>query len=248
MKFFCHIFQRTNKITPDTSDAYSPSAAMSSARTSTSRFLPNVTLIELFQSQGCDSCPPANKACIAIAARNDPSQLLLTYEVTYWDHLGWPDTFGDARWNERQSAYAAALKQRSCYTPQVLVDGGSKPLGSSWRNLGAVLEKARETVGDGVRFERVEGTSKISILGDTRRQNLVLAVFYEIEPAPVRILRGENKGETLPHRNIVRDIKLLGTWQGGAQEFELPAKRSGLEMAVLVQAGEGGPILGAARV
>ena len=77
---------------------------------------------------------------------------------------------------------------------------------------------------------------------------LVFAVFYEVEPAPVKILRGENRGETLPHRNVVRDMAVLGKWEGGVLEAELPARREGLEMAVLVQVGKGGEILGAARV
>lgn len=75
------------------------------------------TVIELFQSQGCSSCPPANDNVIPLA--DDPDKLVLTYEVTYWDYLGWPDTFGNKAWDQRQRDYSAAFKSRSVYTPQV---------------------------------------------------------------------------------------------------------------------------------
>ena len=76
-----------------------------------------LTVVELFQSQGCSSCPPANNNVIALV--DDPDKLVLTYEVTYWDYLGWPDTFGNKAWDQRQWEYAHALKNKNVYTPQV---------------------------------------------------------------------------------------------------------------------------------
>lgn len=76
-----------------------------------------LTVIELFQSQGCSSCPPANDNVIRLA--DNPDTLILTYEVTYWDYLGWPDTFGSKAWDDRQRDYSAAFKSRNVYTPQV---------------------------------------------------------------------------------------------------------------------------------
>ena len=78
---------------------------------------PRLTVVELFQSQGCSSCPPANDNVIQLV--DDPNKLVLTYEVTYWDYLGWPDTFGNKAWDNRQRDYAAAFKSRNVYTPQV---------------------------------------------------------------------------------------------------------------------------------
>jgi hypothetical protein len=77
----------------------------------------SLTVVELFQSQGCSSCPPANDNVISLV--EDADKLVLTYEVTYWDYIGWPDTFGRKEWDLRQRDYQAAFKSRSVYTPQV---------------------------------------------------------------------------------------------------------------------------------
>lgn len=118
-------------------------------------------------------------------------------------------------------------------------------MGSSWRNLPAVLGAGKQA--PLFRFEAVEGGRGVRVVGAEARA-LVLVVFYEMEPQLVKILRGENRGETERYRNVVRNLKMLGTWEGGELVLELPAGRSGLEMAVLVQAGNGGQILGAATV
>lgn len=119
-----------------------------------------------------------------------------------------------------------------------------RPIGNSWRNLPAALAKSgkQEPLG----FDLVDEDRRLRIAGEGR--GTVVLVFYEVEPVPVRILRGENRGEVLPHRNVVREMEVLGTWDGGVGTFNLPARRVGLEMAVLVQAGRGGHILGATRV
>jgi hypothetical protein len=206
-----------------------------------------LTVLELFQSQGCDSCPPANDFLISNFF-NDPRALILTYEVTYWDHLGWPDTFGDKRWDERQRDYAAVLGQRSVYTPQVVVDGGARPL-SSWRDLPRMLAGGNRDPELRVEILEREGRRVVEIEGEKREWNKarILAAWYEEQPADVKILRGENRGVTLPHRNVVRDLVVIGEYGGGKGVFELPDNRMGLRMCVLVQAGRGGKILGAAR-
>jgi hypothetical protein len=206
-----------------------------------------VTVLELFQSQGCNSCPPANDFLISNFS-NDRRTLLLTYEVTYWDRLGWVDTFGNRRWDERQRDYAAAFRQRSVYTPQVVVDGGARPL--DWRDLPQVLGqrgvaelKINIMVGEGGRVVEVGAWE-----GENRDWNAaqVLAVWYEEQPADVEILRGENRGVTLPHRNVVRDLVVLGEYRGAKEVFAAPDDRMGMRVCVLVQAGRGGKILGAA--
>ncbi|KAH8819396.1 thioredoxin-like protein [Xylogone sp. PMI_703] len=208
-----------------------------------------LTIIELYQSQGCDSCPPANDFCIANFPPTDPNYLLLTYEVTYWDHLGWPDTFGDKRWDTRQRDYATAARSRSVYTPQVIVDGGAVPLGSSgWRSLPNVLGREQGPRHNAVSVEVGSDKRTVRVSGDAGVKADVLVVYYEVAPADVRILRGENRGKTLPHRNIVRDLGSIGRFEGGEGVFEVPERREGLEMVVMVQRGRGGEILSAARV
>jgi hypothetical protein len=217
------------------------------AKSSTILFSP-VTVLELFQSQGCDSCPPANAFLISKFS-NDRRTLLLTYEVTYWDRLGWVDTFGDKRWDERQRDYAAVLRQRSVYTPQVVVNGGALPL-TSWRNLPQVLGQRglaeleiNIMVEEGVQVVEV-GTWKVENRDWSSAQ--VLVVLYEEQPADVRILKGENRGVTLPHRNVVRDLVVLGEYHGVKTVFEVPDDRMGMRSCLLVQAGRGGKSLGAA--
>lgn len=118
-------------------------------------------------------------------------------------------------------------------------------MGNSWQNFGAVLAAGRPA--EMFRFEAADGGKGVKVTGGEGKA-LVLVVYYEVEPKPVRILRGENRGETERYRNVVRDLKMVGTWEGGELVVELPVRRKGLEMAVLVQAGNGGHILGAARV
>lgn len=100
---------------------------------------------------------------------------------------------------------------------------------------------------DQLQFAFADGGRVLNVAGGNGR-GLVLTVFYEAEPEPVRILRGENRGVMERYRNVVRDMQLLGTWEGGEVKVELPARKDGLEMAVLVQAGNGGQIMGAVRV
>ena len=180
---------------------------------------------------------------------NGEKYLLLTYEVTYWNHLGWPDTFGDKRWDARQRDYATVLRQGSVYTPQVIVNGGAKPLGGSgWRSLPAVLSKPSPP---NLNMEIVLGENRkrtARLSNGNGKAGDVFVVYYESQPEDVKILRGENRGETLPHRNVVRDMQFIGEWKGGDENFALPASRKDLEMAVLVQASRGGEILGAAIV
>ena len=133
------------------------------------------------------------------------------------------------------------------------MDGGAKPLGTNgWRGLPHVLGK--EERGGQIPVDvivREDGRKRVRIErrdGEWRGKWDVVIVFYEMQPADVKIWRGENRGETLPHRNVVRDMVAISEWQEGEEEFELPTERKGLEMAVLVQAGKGGVILGAVRI
>ncbi|KAE8444088.1 hypothetical protein EG329_000870 [Mollisiaceae sp. DMI_Dod_QoI] len=233
--------------TPTTSQT--PSSSFSNAMDPNSK--PDLTVIELFQSQSCSSCPPANSHLLSTIPTNASNALLLTYEVTYWNHLSWIDTFSDARWDKRQRDYVRAMGLRAPFTPQVIVDGGATVLDQGWWNIGSVLTDAKKKDKEVVRLNIVDTNSgrgrAVEVIGEQGSQALVQVVWYEVEPAPVKVLRGENRGVTLDHRNVVRDLAIIGTWEGGIGTFELPAKRDSLEMAVLVQKETGGHILGAVR-
>ena len=199
-------------------------------------------VVELFQSQGCSSCPPANRLVMPLADR--PDTLVLSWQVTYWDHLGWKDKFAAPAYTARQWSYAHTLGHNQVWTPQVVVNGRGDVVGSDPRELGAALHKFQRG-SDGPVIALSAKEVRIAGAGQGARVELVR---YDPRVVQVPILAGENGGATLPHRNVVKEYALLGQWRGGKQSFALPASRApGLKTAILVQQGEGGPILAAAH-
>ncbi len=201
-------------------------------------------VVELFQSQGCSSCPPANANVMAVADR--PDVLALSFQVTYWDQLGWKDTFAHPAFTSRQWDYAHAWKRPNVATPQVVVNGRRDLIGSDRGELdGALKAAARDAAGPTLTVT----VTRASLAAAPRAKPAdVWLVRYDPRVVQVPIRRGENGGKTLPHRNVVRELVRLGGWTGSAASFDLPAaKDPSLRTAVLLQAGPGGPILAAAR-
>ena len=201
-------------------------------------------VIELFQSQGCSSCPPANANVNALSERADV--LALSFSVTYWDRLGWKDTFAKGQFTDRQWQYARAMHQGNVYTPQVVVNGRVEGVGADRGEIEALMSRAnRAATGPAV---IISGGSVEIGAGSAPAQTAdVWLVRYDPRTLEVPVLRGENAGKTLPHRNIVREMVRLGDWSGRAERFSLPADGSGLGTAVLVQTYGAGPILAAAK-
>lgn len=199
------------------------------------------TVVELFQSQGCSSCPPANANVLAIADR--PDILALSWQVTYWDDLGWKDTFGKPAFTSRQWDYARAFHRGNVATPEVVVNGRGDVVGAGRGELDALIRRAdRGDSGPSIRLDAHAATVAGAGAG------VVMLIRYDPNLVQVPIQRGENGGRTLPHRNVVREVADLGEWRGGARSFALPAaSRPGLKTAILVQQGVGGPILAAAH-
>lgn len=202
-------------------------------------------VIELFQSQGCSSCPPANANLIAIAARQDV--LALNFAVDYWDRLGWKDTFAKPEFTARQWAYAHAMRQADVYTPQIVVNGRLDGVGADAAEMSELAQRAdRGASGPDVAFEA--GAVTIGAGSAPPRGADVWLARYEPGVIDVAIKRGENAGRTLPHGNVVREMVMLGHWSGAAERLALPpAGDSRLAAAVLVQASGEGPILAAAK-
>jgi len=202
---------------------------------------PNV--VELFQSQGCSSCPPANASLARYADRADI--LALTFAVTYWDRLGWKDTFARAEYTERQYAYARSLGDSGVYTPEVVVNGRAAGVGDDVAEVEALARKTdRGASGPEVRIEG-EAVSIGAGAAPTGGADVWLAL-YDPRTLEVPVARGENAGSTLSHRNVVERLERLGAWNGAAVRLALP-DAGGLARAVLVQKRGVGPILGAAR-
>lgn len=205
-----------------------------------------LVVVELFQSQGCSSCPPAEANLNALAGK--PDILALSFGVTYWDELGWKDTFATPAYTRRQWDYAHHRHRGTVWTPQVVINGRSDLVGSDRARLDAAIANARknaETSGPSLRF--AAGQLNVGA-GAAQGESDVWLVCYDPRTLQVAIGAGENGGRTLPHRNVVRQLVRLGTWNGSARSFKLPNAAPGLRSAALVQESSGGPILSAARL
>lgn len=202
-------------------------------------------VVELFQSQGCSSCPPANANVLAIADR--PDVLALSFGVTYWDSLGWKDTFASPRFTARQWEYAHGFGRDSVFTPEVVINGRRDGVGADRRELQSLIAAGDRGIGGPA--ISVNG-ARLTIAAAPAVKNAdVWLVRYDPRIVQVPIQRGENGGRTLPHKNVVRELTRLGGWSGAAETLNLPKPLDpGLRTAVLVQNPGGGAILAAARI
>lgn len=202
------------------------------------------TVVELFQSQGCSSCPPANANFLKIVDR--PDVLALSFQVTYWDQLGWRDTFGRPEFTARQWAYARAWRRGQVATPEVVVDGEVDGVGAGPGEIERLIARAgRKRPHPLLRLT----PSQLAVASHgPEAPAVVWLVRYDPRTLEIPIQAGENEGKTLPHRNVVRELVRLGVWSGGTKTFALPRAGDGaLKTAVLLQAGPGGEIFAAAR-
>ena len=202
-------------------------------------------VVELYQSQGCSSCPPAIANINAIAGR--PDVLALTFAVTYWDQLGWKDTFAKPAFTARQWDYAHGGGRGQVATPQTIVNGRAVTNGGDRAALIRTIRQAdRGTAGPSI--EAANGRVVIGA-GASPRAATVWLVRYDSRTLDVPIRAGENGGKTLAHRNVVRSVEPLGTWTGARTSFAVAAAADpAYRTAILVQQGKGGPIVAAARV
>lgn len=206
---------------------------------------PRPAVLELFTSEGCSSCPPAERIVNELAQR--PDVLALSFHVDYWDDLGWRDRYSLAGATERQRGYARALHHSGVYTPQAVIDGSRDIVGSQRGVLLEAVSAPRKGIATSISLSG--GTAQIHVGAgpDMGRAN-VLVVGY-LREAITPIGRGENSGRTLKESNIVISLEELGQWNGQPREFALDVSRLSkrvTDIAVLVQAVGQGAILGAA--
>lgn len=203
-------------------------------------------VVELFTSQSCSSCPPAD-ALLTELARTRPGDVLpLTFHVTYWNGLGWRDPFSFAAATERQRAYAGQLHDQGIYTPQMVVDGTDGFVGSDRGAAAAALRRAEAAgvTAAPVRLSRRGDTLVVEVGAGTGQATLLLLGFDREHRTAVG--GGENGGRRLLETNVVRSIGVLGAWSGKPARIEAPAP-AGEDVAALLQAPDG-RIIGAARL
>ena len=201
-----------------------------------------LTVVELFTSQGCSSCPPANANLIKV--KDQPGVLALSFNVTYWDYLGWKDTFGRQEFTQRQVTYEPPLGRDGPFTPQVVVNGSHDAVGAAPGEIQSLIAKSGRPQGPDIAL----AGGKVSIGAGKAPGGKadVWLVRYNRGVVEVPVARGENTGRTLPHANVVHALTKLGNWTGKATTLPLPAATGGFATAVLVQSPGGGPILAAA--
>ena len=201
-----------------------------------------LTVVELFTSQGCSSCPPANANLIKV--KDQPGVLALSFNVTYWDYLGWKDTFGRQEFTQRQVSYEPPLGHDGPFTPQVVVNGHADVVGAAPGEIQHLISSAGRISGPSLSLDG--GKVNIGAGSAPVGRADVWLVRYQRGVVEVPVARGENTGRTLPHANVVHSLAKLGSWTGNATDLPLPAASGGLSTAVLVQSPGGGPILAAA--
>lgn len=214
------------------------------------------TVIELFTSQGCSSCPPADKIVGELA--RDPNVIALSMPIDYWDYLGWKDTLADSRFSARQKAYSHTRGDRNLYTPQMIVNGSAQVIGSDR----AAIENAIKSTGkaEGVMSvplsmtlsgKQINVSVEASEAATARRGEIWLCSVSRA--VPISIGRGENRGQQITYHNVVRNLVKVGDWNGAAGSWTIPLEsisRDGVDAAVVyLQDGNRerpGPMLGAA--
>jgi hypothetical protein len=202
-------------------------------------------VVELFTSEGCSSCPPAESYLGELSRRQDV--IALTLHVDYWDGLGWPDRFALSAATARQRGYARALGLSSVYTPQMVIDGRADFVGSDRSAVGRSLASRRGGIAVTVGARGGELLVEVGAQPAAAAAEVLLVAYRRAAVSPIG--RGENAGRTIEEFHIVREVRSLGHWTGlpvhfGARVDSLPADAT--DVAVLVQTEGQGPIIGAA--
>jgi len=212
-------------------------------------------VVELFTSQGCSSCPPADKILGELS--NDPSIIAMSWPIDYWDYLGWKDTLADSRFSARQRAYSQVRGDREVYTPQVIVNGSAHVIGSNRAGI-------EDAIGETIKNDNVMSVPvKLSLTGHQIKVSVAAGKAPAVShgevwicsiarSVPIAISRGENRGLEITYHNVVRNLLKVGDWNGSSESWTVPLEnvaREGVDGAVVyVQDGSRdhpGPMLGA---
>lgn len=206
-----------------------------------------IMVLELFTSQGCNSCPPAD----ALMAEwiKQPDVLPLSLHVDYWDYLGWKDTFGKKGHSKRQHEYAQSMGKRQIYTPQAVIDGQFQAVGSDQNAVAQAISKARKAQRVTLQAEYSKGAWQIRApsIADWQGEAKILLCRYD-RKQEVTIERGENTGRTITYLNVARAWNTFGEWKGQAASYRLPDLGEidwNKEGVVVMLQSLNGPILGA---
>jgi len=201
-------------------------------------------VVELFTSQGCSSCPPADRLLSELSDTR-PDVLPLAFHVTYWNQLGWKDPFSFDNADARQARYVAQFRDFA-YTPEMVIDGKVEVVGSNRAAAGSAIDQATRVAATAATVTATRDGDRVSVtVGSGSGRAKVLLVGYDARHV-TPVARGENGGRTLTESNVVRDFVGIGEWSGAALTLNAKAI-AGEHLAVLLEANDGA-IVGAARV
>jgi hypothetical protein len=208
-------------------------------------------LVELFTSEGCSSCPPAD----ALLEKLDRSQpiagaeiVVLSEHVDYWNHIGWADPYSSAAFSARQEQYARRFRTQGPYTPQMVVDGRSEFVGSDTRAAETAIRSAIRQPRAGIRIDEAQGAAGIEVtqLPAGAAHKAVVFAAFAADAGTQDVLRGENKGRRLHHVAILRELKQIGT-VGDRMGLKTTLRvEPGIRLVVFVQELGNGPVWGTA--
>jgi hypothetical protein len=207
-------------------------------------------VVELFTSQGCSSCPPADKLMQKLAARDDV--IALSLHVDYWDYIGWKDVFADPKNARRQRLYAQKYARRSVYTPQMVVNGQEDVIGTHSMELADLISK-HKAAPQHVRVQATRNGAKVVVSventdGSKLNGPLVVQLVRYTPQHDIDILRGENAGRRLTYTNVVDELSVIGRWNGRNPQKFTARLDDDSPLVVLVQQKGPGAIVGAAKV
>ncbi|MDH5750535.1 MAG: DUF1223 domain-containing protein [Rhodospirillales bacterium] len=217
-----------------------------------------LTVVELFTSQGCSSCPPADKFLNELSTRDD--LLALSLHVDYWDYIGWKDPFSDAIFTRRQRDYSSRFNLKYVYTPQMVIQGQAQAVGSNRAEVKDAIREAKSIQQIPIDLGHAGKNITVSIAAAPakgsagimagEKADVVLVVFDRSHDTVIK--RGENSGLKLTNSNVVRSLRKIATWNGGPLTQSLPLAEilapGGQVCAVLLQSRKTGRILGAAQL
>ncbi len=210
-------------------------------------------LLELFTSQGCSDCPAADQLVTELAGRNDV--IALSLPITYWDILGWKDTFATDANTKRQKSYATTMNRSAIYTPQMIIDGRLDVVGNQRdRVMQAIATRVSAVPREfsvPIALRKISNRIEIAIpkIKTVQKNAAAIWVMRTLDQGSVKIGDGENRNRQLTYTNVVRDLQRAGEWTGDAMKIDIPANPVKLKfdgVVVILQAQDYGPVLGAA--
>lgn len=215
-------------------------------------------LVELFTSEGCSSCPPADRVLTQLEKEQpNPNAEIITLalHVDYWDNIGWKDEFSSALYSQRQAVYAQAFKLGSNYTPQMIVDGQKEFVGSNMETANQAITNSAKIVKANVELSNGENNLKIKISDIPKHENATIFLAIAEDNLSSNIKGGENSGKKLAHTSVVRELKSIGLVTAQQNSFTTEAtvqlqpnwKKENLKLVVFVQENGSRKILGVNR-